>query len=109
MKTRLTHLILATILLSGCDHIKIEITENGSPCYYLQMGYDPPPNDTTMKVEYTNTSRSKYIEATIKYTYKSGFVETSTIKLKPGEIEVDCLYPKTKVSVVGEREIKDND
>jgi hypothetical protein len=62
-----------------------------------------------MKVEYTNTSSSKYIEATIKKIDKYGTVRTFTIKLKPGEIETDCLEPTTELSVVGEREIKDND
>ncbi len=106
MKTKLTYLILATILLSGCDHTKIKTTENG--CSGFAASRAPGEAEFhTLMVEYTNTSSSKYIEATIKYTYKNGTVRTSTKKLKPGEIDTDCLYPNTKVSVVGEREIND--
>ena len=108
MKTRLTHLILATILVSGCDHTKIKTTENSNSCQYRSAGW-PEDYSPTMNVEYTNTSSSKYIEATIKYTYKNGTVSTYTKRLKPGAIETSCEEPTTKISIVGEREIKDND
>jgi hypothetical protein len=103
MKTKLTYLMLATLLLSGCNYTKIKTAENGC-AGWRALGES---EFRTLHVEYTNTSSSKYIEVTIKYTYKSGRVETYTKKLKPGEIETDCLYPKTQVSVVGEREIND--
>lgn len=105
MKTNLTNYILAIILLSGCDHTKVEVTENSSDCNYPRALGEP--EFRTTRAEYTNTSSSKYIEVTIKYTDKEGDTWTSTKKLKPGEIKEDCLYPKTKVSIVGEREIND--
>ena len=63
MKTRLTHLILATILVSGCDHTKIKTTVNSKSCP------DPIATYNNDEIEYTNTSSSKYLEVTIKYIF----------------------------------------
>ena len=108
MRTNLTHYILAILIFSGCDHVKIKTTKNSHNCGYRGSGW-PEDYTPTMNVEYTDTSSSKYIEATIKKTYEDGTVTTTTEKLKPGEIETDCEEPTTKISIVGEREIKDND
>ena len=109
MKTRLTHLILATILVSSCNHTTVKINKDNKSC--LAEAYDSnyvEVDSNYVEVEYTNTSSSKYIETTIKYIYSDGTNSTSTIKLKPGEIETECKLKDIKVSVVGEREIKEN-
>lgn len=121
MKTNLTNYILAIILLSGCDRndIKVETTKNNPECvneskrwrklfHYWNNRYpDEPPK--TMEVKFTNKSRSKYIEATIEYTTKYKGVETKFIKLKPGQVHQECKSADCKISILGEREIFDND
>ena len=90
MGTKLIFLSLAITLLSSCYHTKIkESTGHG----------------IKKSVTYTNTSSSKYFEVTIKK--EDGAQEyTETIFLKPGEIKTVGMYLTTKVSIVGEREIK---
>lgn len=111
MKARLTLLILAVTLLTGCYHTgyytKIILVKDRDGVYYA---------------EFTNTSSSKYLEVTIKYEYSNMRDKTRIIKLKPGEIyssvrSYDDAYRRykyyyidkgDKVSVVGEREINHN-
>jgi hypothetical protein len=58
-----------------------------------------------LELVFTNTSKNKYLEATIKCESKNGSVWTFTKKLKPGEIEKDCFPNLLSASVVGELEI----
>lgn len=121
MKTNLTNYILAIILLSGCDRndIKVETTKNNSGCveywkshrekFYNYRGYYPDDQPVTMGVKITNTSRSKYIEATVEYRSKDYGVRTEFIKLKPGIVHEECESEDCKISILGEREIFDND
>lgn len=113
MKARLTLLILAVTLLTGCYHsgyyTKIILVKTSKP-------------DASYFAEFTNTSSSKYLEVTIKYEYSNSRDKTRIIKLKPGEIYSSVesyddayrwynywyIYKGDKVSVVGEREINHN-
>jgi len=101
MKTKLILLSLATTLLSSCYHttVKDNVLKD---C-----------GESFRGVEYTNTSKSKYVEVTIKY-YNEKLEEygiapyTKTIKLKPGEIISECEENYIKIKIVGEREITEN-
>lgn len=99
MKKQLTFFTLSITLLSGCYHTRIQ---DGVDTY-SSCGKDEKT------VVYTNTSRSKYLEVTIKDTYSDGSYKTKTKRLKPGEITRSCAKTTTILSVVGEREINDND
>lgn len=94
--------ILAIILLSSCYHTKIKVTDDDCKFWYN----DPIEH---IKVDYTNTSSSKYLEVTIREEDSVGEISTHYLRLKPGEIKTLCKCVETNISVVGEREIKSND
>ena len=96
MKTKLIILSLATTLLCSCYHttVKDNVLRDCGGNY--------------KGVEYTNTSESKYVEVTIKYERNGKPSYTETKKLKPGEIDYECLSSETIITIVGEREITEN-
>jgi hypothetical protein len=102
MKTKLTFLSLAFItLLSSCYHTTIR--EN------IIDDYDDCSPYGRKGVMFTNTSRSKYLEVTVKYQENSGHQYTSIINLKPGQIKKECKEETAILSIVGEREITGNE
>lgn len=102
MKAKLISMGLAIAVFFSCGSFGFDtkIEYSNDRC----LNYNPKRR----LLLFTNTSKSKYLEVTIRYD-DNGHVSTSVIKLRPGEIEEECKYWKSKVSIVGEREITGNE
>lgn len=100
MIIRLSLLALTVSLLTSCNSFDTIIENESSKCY--PGVYGP---ELYKKAYFTNTSKSRFLEVTIKAEGGG----TAIKQLRPGErkyVEIGC---STKVSIVGEREITDND
>jgi hypothetical protein len=101
MTSKLAFLVLLVFFFSSCIHTKIE----EEPCKRNGIILTDGGFGEDKIIVFTNTSRSKYIEVTIKTKAIDGTFKTGSIKLKPGEIYRGYYDCSAKPTIVGEREI----
>jgi hypothetical protein len=93
-------IVVATLCLTSCNYTTVEVTDR-----HCTRWYSGP---LEVEVIYTNTSTSKILEVTIKREYSDGHTSTRFEKLKPGQIITICEQKDAEISIVGEREIKED-